>query len=84
MVPFEMPSSFATSCALFLLCGRTSNAHLRETRPRDKSPIIWQKLMPRLREEFLEGLAGLKLSDGNSTVIIDRGYLFVAYEGQVV
>eukprot|EP00978_Attheya_sp_CCMP212_P002135 scaffold4386_cov32-Attheya_sp.AAC.1 len=61
MSPLEMSSSFATGCALSLLCGT------KATRAYDMTERqIWQKLMPR-RDEFFEGLAGLKFSDGNSS-----------------
>eukprot|EP00978_Attheya_sp_CCMP212_P015045 scaffold38679_cov41-Attheya_sp.AAC.1 len=61
MSPFEMPSSFATSCTLSLLCG-TKATRTYDTTERQ----IWQKDMPR-QDEFFEGLAGLKFSDGNSS-----------------
>eukprot|EP00978_Attheya_sp_CCMP212_P007656 scaffold17766_cov54-Attheya_sp.AAC.6 len=58
MSPLEMSSSFATGCALSLLCG-TKTTRAYDTTERQ----IWQTWMPR-RDEFFEGLAGLKFRYG--------------------
>jgi hypothetical protein len=58
MSPFEMPSSFATSFALSLLCGMKATSAYDTTERQNR-----QKLMPR-RDEFFEGLAGQVSSSG--------------------
>ena len=53
MSPFEMPSSFATSCALSLLCGTKATRTYDTTERQNR-----QKLTP-TRDEFFVSIGGL-------------------------
>jgi hypothetical protein len=53
MLPFEVPSSFATGFALSLLCGMKATSAYNTTERQNR-----QKLMPR-RDEFFVSIGGL-------------------------